>query len=231
MYNYIFDKENCWYKEVCNSFLSHDCNAGCIRYMEIDYLMKHSGIPKNKQIPDLLTPDKVDIDAFILLREIKDDILNFVTSGENLYIYSTNFGNGKTSWAIKLLEKYFDEIWAGNGFKCRGVFINVPTFLTKIKEGIGRRDEEFEILKGNLIDADIVVWDDIAATKLSDYDHTNLLTYIDQRVLNGKSNIFTGNIIPSSLPDFVGNRLASRIWEKGTSVQFLGIDKRGSKQW
>ena len=42
--------------------------------------------------------------------------------------------------------------------------------------------------------ADLVIWDDIAATKLGDFDQANLLTYIDQRKLQGLSKIFTGNL-------------------------------------
>ena len=228
-YEYIFDKNKCWYTSVCGKYETPECNASCIRYMEMDYLMQNSGIPRNRQYAVLLTPSKKDVQAFIILKEIKDDILNFVKNGESIYIYSDNFGNGKTTWAIKLLQKYFDDIWAGNGFRCRGIFIHVPTFLTKIKEGISRKDEEFETLKSRLMEVDLVIWDDIAATKLGDFDHTNLLTYIDQRKLNQLSNIYTGNLHQDELRDALGNRLASRVWNDSTLIRFIGADRRGIK--
>ena len=59
--------------------------------------------------------------------------MNFVKNGENLYIFSKNFENGKAIWAIKLMQNYFNQIWAGNGFTQRGLFIHVPSFLTKFK--------------------------------------------------------------------------------------------------
>ena len=124
------------------------------------------------------------------------------------------------------MQKYFDEIWAGNGFNVRGLFIHVPSFLTKFKEVINKKDEDFEIMKQQLLDVDLVIWDDIAAGKLTDYDHTNLLTYIDQRKLNGKSNIYTGNLNEIELKTAVGNRLKSRIWNDSTVVELLGIDRR-----
>jgi DNA replication protein DnaC len=226
-YEYIFDAEKCWYNKVCRKYKTDDCTEGCIRYMEMDFLMQNSGIPRNRQYPVLLTPSKQDMDAFLTLRDIKDDIVNFVKNGESVYIYSDNFGNGKTTWAIKLMQKFFDDIWAGNGFRCRGIFIHVPTFLTKIKEGISRRDEDFEILKSRLMSVDLVVWDDIAATKLGDFDHANLLTYIDQRKLNQLSNIYTGNLSHDQLQDALGNRLSSRVWNDSMVVRFVGVDRRG----
>jgi len=226
-YEYKFDKEKCWYKEACSKYNTIDCNPSCIRYMEMDYLMQNSGIPRNRQYSALLTPSKQDVKSFILLNDIKNDMVNFVENGESVYIYSDNFGNGKTTWAIKLMQSWFDKVWAGNGFRCRGIFIHVPTFLTKIKEGISRKDEDFETLKSRLIDVDLVIWDDIAATKLSDYDHANLLTYIDQRKLQGLSNIYTGNLPQSDLQEALGNRLSSRVWNDSTPVRFLGADRRG----
>jgi DNA replication protein DnaC len=226
-YKYIFDKNKCWYTSACGKYESPECNASCIRYMEMDFLMQNSGIPRNKQYSVLLTPSKQDVQAFVTLKEIKDDIIAFVENGESVYIYSHNFGNGKTTWAIKLMQKYFDDVWAGNGFRCRGIFIHVPTFLTKIKEGISRKDEDFETLKSRLMTVDLVIWDDIAATKLGDFDHANLLTYIDQRKLNQLSNIYTGNLDQDELQEALGNRLASRVWNDSIRVKFVGADRRG----
>lgn len=228
-YEYIFDKDKCWYVKVCSKYNTPECNPGCIRYMEMDYLMQNSGIPRNRQYAVSLTPSKPDIKSFVSLKEIKDDMIEFVKNGENVYIYSDNFGNGKTTWAIKLMQQFFDDVWAGNGFRSRGIFIHVPTFITKIKEGISRRDEDFETLKSRLLKVDLVIWDDIAATKLSDYDHTNLLTYIDQRKLNQLSNIYTGNLGHKDLQDALGNRLASRVWNDSTPIRFIGADRRGIK--
>lgn len=226
MYIYNFDKESCWYKNICNKYDTNECNKNCIRYMEMDFLMNMSNIPKSNQFKNELIPNKSDLENFKFLKDLKDDIVNFVNNGENLYIYSKNFGNGKTTWAIKLMQKYFDEIWAGNGFTIKGLFVHVPSFLTKFKEVINKKDEDFEIMKQQLLDVDLVIWDDIAAGKLTDFDHTNLLTYIDQRKLNGKSNIYTGNLDENELIEALGNRLKSRVWNDSTVVEFFGNDRR-----
>jgi DNA replication protein DnaC len=146
-----------------------------------------------------------------------------VDNGESLYIFSEYTGNGKTSWAIKLLLKYFDSIWAGNGFRVRGYFQHVPTLFNVLKDF----SKSHEVLKNTLETVDLVVWDDIAAAKLSDYDIQQLLIIIDSRVSEGLANIFTGNLIShEALQKAVGDRLASRIWHTSTLVEFKGKDRR-----
>ena len=227
MYEYKFDKESCWYKTNCPKFNTSECNDKCIRYMEMHYLIENSNIPKSSRYKNKLSPSACDLDSFKKLNEIKSNIEDFVDNGENLYIYSKNFGNGKTSWGIKLMLQYFNKVWLCNGFVIRGLFIHTPTFLTMLKNNVGKRNEEFEMLKEQILTVDLVVWDDIASSKLSDFDHTNLLTYIDQRILSGKSNIYTGNLDREQLLQSVGNRLTSRIWNDSTKIEFFGNDRRG----
>ena len=213
-------KEDCWYKEVCRN---RECST-CIRYAEMKFLMENSGLPSKKQYPGKLQPSSCDVDAFMTLSDIKADVEQFVANGENLYIMGENTGNGKTSWAIKILLKYFDCVWAGNGFNVRGCFQHVPTLLNTLKDFSG----EHGVLKNILGTTDLVVWDDIASTRLTDYDITQLLLLIDQRELKGLSNIYTGNITDRDrLTKMLGNRLASRVWNNNTTVvEIKGADRR-----
>lgn len=213
--------ENCWYSKVC----SNECSDGCIRYLEMSGLLEKSGLPYSRWFPASLSPDDCDYDAFCTLADIKDDMQSFVKNGHNLYIYSSETGNGKTTWAIKLMLKYFNDIWAGNGFRCRGLFIHVPTFLTKLKN-FNMVDDEFERMRKELPNADLVIWDDIASTDLSSFDHSQLLTYIDCRTLSQKSNIFTGNLSNPAITKALGIRLASRVWNNSEKVKLEGQDKR-----
>lgn len=203
-------------------------NPNNLRFQEMLYMINTSGVPK-KAIGVRLTPDDVDYDQFVRLANIQDNILEFVTDGHNLYLHSQTCGNGKTTWAIKLLLQYFNEVWACNNFKERGLFINVPTFLTKVKSVIGKPDEKFEELRNIIDEVDIVVWDDIASTKLSDFDYNTLLTYIDKRTLESKCNIYTGNVSPKELEKYIGQRLTSRVLNHSAVVELKGADKR--KSW
>ena len=212
---------NCLYAEIC----TNECSTNCIRYLEMSNLLNSSNIPKNMQRIISLIPDDCDYDTFCRLKAIKDDIKGFVESGSNLYLVSETTGNGKTTWAIKLMLKYFDEIWAGNGFNTRGLFIHVPTFLLKCKD-FNNKDPEFEELKSNTLNVDLVIWDDIGSNGLSNYDLSQLLMHIDQRILAGKSNIFTGNLLERDLEKALGSRLASRIWHTSVIAELHGKDKR-----
>ena len=123
--------------------------------------------------------------------------------------------------------KYFDEIWYGNGFRQRALFIHVPTFLAKCKD-FNTVDEDFELLKRRAQEVDLVVWDDIGGVDMSSYDYTNLLVAIDAREANGKANIVTGNnVTAKELTKVVGQKIASRLFGKGCEIiEFKGGDRR-----
>lgn len=216
------DKErisDCWYIDVCDQ----ECYPTCVRYTEMKHLMEVSGIPKHMQVPITLEAGE-DYESFCILSDIKDDVVEFVNKGNNLYIASTRTGNGKTSWAIKLMLKYFDNIWAGNGLRTRGLFVHVPTFLLKAKDFQTPLSEDY---KQTLLDCDIVVWDDIGSSGISQYDYSQLLMYIDNRILRGKTNIYTSNAINKNvLDETLGVKLSSRIFNTSQVVIFVGKDRR-----
>lgn len=207
---------DCWYKDVC---LAEDgACRNCLKFTEMQHLMDNSNLPKNKQRPILLDAPAVDRDSYARLAEIKSDIVNFVNEGRSLFIGSSHTGNGKTSWAIKLMLRYFDQIWAGNGLRTRAVFIHIPTFLLKCKD-FNNKDEDFEQLKRDIINADLVVWDDIAGLSITNYDYSQLLMYVDSRVFAEKSNIFTCNCETyDELQKLVGSKIASRVMTSNTEV-------------
>ena len=215
--------ENCWYKEVCER---ESCKL-CVKFLEMNYLMTSSNLPKAKQKVITLEAPIKDLAAFQRLNEIKSNIYDFVQSGKNLYIASEQSGNGKTSWAIKMMHKYFEEVWDGNGLRERALFVHVPTFLMKCKD-FKQYDAEFERFKRLLLEVDLVVWDDVASTLLSPYDYSQLLIYLDNRSLSELSNIYTGNFPDrDKLIEKLGTKIASRIWSSTTEVIiFKGGDVR-----
>lgn len=212
----------CWYRDVCSQ-LSHNCACSCLRFSEMLYLVQQSGIPQSKWYPITLDSGS-DYDKFVRLAEIKDDISDFVKNGSNLYITSANTGNGKTSWSLKLMLKYFDTVWAGNGFRTRGLFLHVPTLLLQLKNFNEPLSEEY---KQNILNCDLVIWDEIGYSGLSNYDYTNLLMFLENRILNGRANIFTSNCnTKKKLEEVVGSKLASRVWETSEIIEFKGKDQR-----
>ena len=216
----------CWYKEVCESY-GENCQVMCVRYAEMKYMMEHSNLPVAKRQPQKLDVQDVDYIAYLRLDTIRQNIVEWVNSGKNLYIASHNTGNGKTSWAIKLMLKYFDQVWDGNGFRTRAIFIHVPAFIMKCKD-FNNVDREFEDLKKQIQDVDLVVWDDIGSTSISQYDYSNLLMTIEARVFNGKANILTGNrTTRQEVESALGAKLTSRLFGSETEIiEFKGGDMR-----
>lgn len=214
----------CWYREVC-SLAPDECSASCVRYAEMLNLVKLSNIPEYKWKPVALEGG-ADVDVFRRLKEIKDDIKEWVKAGNSLYLYSPTYGNGKTSWALKLMLAYFNQVWRGNCFRCRGVFVSVPEFFDRERQRIGNEDEEFKEIRNNLIKCDLVIWDDISSVTMSDYNRATLFNIVDARVLSGKANIFTGNLDAEKLYPIVGARLVSRIWNTSEVLRFRGKDRR-----
>lgn len=215
-------KKDCWYRDVCNL----TCSNSCIRYIEMKYLMESAGIPQAQQLPKNLQPICAEDDkAFIRLNNMKNKIVSFVSKGKNVYINSEHPGTGKTSWALKLLMKYFDHIWSGNGLTVRGMFIHVPTLLQQLKDFDHPLDHEY---LENIKTCDVVVWDDIAfGSKISDYDYNQLLILIDTRIINNKSNIYTSNITSKEkLTEVIGARLSSRIYDTSYIITLQGKDGR-----
>jgi len=221
------DYTDCWYMASCPR-CPDECGATCLRFAEMLHLVESSNIPKARWYTKPLLCYE-DYDAFVRLQTIKLSIEEWVKSGNNLYLYSEKFGNGKTSWAIKLMLSYFNAIWAGNSFRTRGIFLSMPEFLDRNREVISNRDPEFIAVRQAILECDLVIWDDITSTKMTDYNHSMLLNYLDARILANKSNIFTGNVGYEQMTDLLGGRLASRICNTSESLQFIDADKRGLK--
>ncbi|MCF0114891.1 MAG: hypothetical protein HUJ56_06015 [Erysipelotrichaceae bacterium] len=221
------DSSKCWYKKVCEFSNTDYCGNHCVRFLEMKALLEQSNLPESKWFPKKLFVQEVDREAYKKLNDIKSDILNFVRDGRQLYIESKYPGNGKTTWAIKILLKYFNDVWNGNGLQMRGVFISVPLFINQLKNNIDKKDESLVELKHNIETADIVVWDDISSTLSSTYDYNQISTYIEMRLLQDKCNIFTSNIEgEKEVYKVLGYRLASRIYNGATVVTLRGLDMR-----
>lgn len=211
---------DCWYASVCQE----DC-SNCVVYPQMKWQFDNSGLPKSKYMPIRLVPEKVDRAAFRELAEIRQNIDEFVEQGKNLYICSKYFGNGKTSWAIKMLQTYFHYVAEGNLFTVKGMFVSTSDLLLKLKDFDNPLKTEY---KENLKSCDLLILDDIAVTGVSQYDYLQLFALLDSRMLAEKSTIFTSNVnTKEDLIKAVGDRVASRVWNNSTIIELRGGDRRG----
>lgn len=213
-----YRNKDCIYESVCKN----KCTSSCMRYIQFSRLLELSRLPKAYHKPIKLIPVEVDKEAYEELVDIKNNICEFVESGKNLYIASTTPGNAKTTWSAKLMLNYFDKVWPRSYDVTKGLFVYVPSFLLDIKN-FDERPEYIDRIK----DADLVIWDDIAVDKLTSFEHEQLLQFIDYRIQNGLSNIYTSNIVDfEQLKNFVGGRLASRVYNSARVINFVSLDFR-----
>jgi DNA replication protein DnaC len=213
--------KDCFYASVCEKECQGECND--CRHMQL--LLDHGKIPKKFQHPHKMIPQPCDEKAYESLYDIASNIVDFVDDGKSLYIHSANTGNGKTTWAIRMLLNYFH--WAKDYYfeELVGAFVNVPEFLYQCKSEIQLPTTEFAKFKKSLFDCKLLVLDDICVHKSSDFDMTFLYTLINHRVADGLSTIYTSNVLHKDLKNQLDSRIVSRI-SQSIMVEFKGKDER-----
>ena len=226
----------CWVKDNCKkgqleTAECKDSTIFCIKLFRLEYLYQRSLLPVNRWKHENLRLDanRIDENVFNHLISIQRNIENFIDRGDNLFIYSHTTGNGKTSFAIRLLQSYLNAIWYKCDLECKGLFINVPKYLLALKDNISEYNEYANTIKANCLNSDLVIFDDIGTKIATSFEHENLLSIIDYRINEGKSNIFTSNLFPLEIKEFMGDRLYSRIVNSSTCLEFKGQDKRSLK--
>lgn len=216
----------CYLYDFCNH---KDCNKDfCLRKYKMDSLYSAALITESQKQHVTLRVDNdgTDLEQFKQLAGIEQNICKFIEEGKNLYLHSSTCGNGKSSWSLRLVEAYFNKIWARSEAKCRVLFISVPRFLLALKDNITTKNAYVEYIKDNVLEADLVIWDDIAAKMGSEFELTHLLNIIDNRIAFGKSNIYTSNLNKQQLYAALGERLTSRIANMSIDIELFGTDKR-----
>lgn len=205
-----------------------NCGEFCQRYIQTQSLINLSNLPADLQKIKKIAPTCPDDEkAFERLAEIKGKMTEFVEKGSNLYICSEYTGTGKTTWATNLMLKYFTQSWERSYGETKGLFISVPRFIEDLRRRIDDSGEEALRYIDYIKSADLVIWDDIGFNKTTDYQREQLMLFIDSRITDGKSNIYTSNIYSyEALANKVGDRVASRAYKSSEVIRLYGKDFR-----
>lgn len=215
----------CYAEHYCKKDRS-ECSEVCGGYRVLRALYTLSRIPVNYQYNIPLMPDKRDIPNYEELEKFMHNIIEKVEAGEGLYIWSENTGTGKTSWACKIMGYYFRKIAFRSGLENEGLYIYLPTFLEDLRSYYDNPtpefDEELEMVKK----CKLLIMDDLGAEKPSDWVAERLLSFINTRVSNGLSTIYTSNISIDELGAKMGKRIRSRIVGSVSVINLTGKDRR-----
>ena len=232
----MITSNECWMKDTCKKYQnsSKDCECRnsdvfCIKLFKLQQLYDLSLLTEKQRIriPLRIDADGTDKQAFERLSVIESDVVRYFSDlGNSLYIYSGNVGNGKTTWAVRLIQSYLTNVWYRCDIDCKALFVSVPKYLIAMKDNISETNDYAQHVKKYVYSADVVVFDDIATKSATQFEHEMLFNIIDTRVNLGKSNIYTSNMDYVGLVNTVGERIASRIFNTSEKIRFDGKDKR-----
>jgi DNA replication protein DnaC len=138
-------------------------------------------------------------------------------------------GVGKTHLAVAVLRAVIEKTGA------RGLFYDTTVLFREIRSTYDPtvRGEEFSILRP-VLEADLLVLDDIGKDRFSDWVEETLNLIVTSRYNDRKLTIFTSNYEdnpdtgdPRALVCRVGTRVVSRLHEMCTVLHYEGPDYRG----
>lgn len=227
------DTKDCYLKDWCHRYKQgKECETFCQKLFRIDTLYKNA-LLTDKQIRYKMRQLGTGKDSKLIKEKIIDlgndrnALVSAIKNGQNFYIHSSGCGNGKTFWAIWLLKKYLNYIWADvDPDECHALFVSVPKFLIELKRNIGGHSDYADTIINSVLNADLVVWDEVGSKAGTEYEIENLLTIINDRINTGKSNIYTSNVDGDALRSLLGDRLYSRIISYSDDIEFQGKDLR-----
>lgn len=203
-------------EEELNSYL------GTYEYFSLVEMAKQSNLPLRAWKDLTISAPKEDINAYKICHQFKENIKQHVVNGEGLFLFG-GVGSGKTVWTYKIARHYM-EATASTKVDDVGVpvyFANVPRLLDDLR--VAMKDEQLlKMLDNRLMNADLVIFDDLGAENATEWAKDKLYQYIDYRYANCKASLFTSN----KELDSIELRIADRI--KGTckEVEFTAESKR-----
>ena len=152
------------------------------------------------------------VDNFSLIRQMQDN--------NGLILYG-NVGTGKTFIAACIVNALIDR-----GFAC--YFTNFTRLINQVSGSYSGKQEFIDKLNNY----ELLVIDDLAAERETDYTHEIIFNVIDTRCSSRKPLIVTTNLTAEQLknPDSEKKRrIYSRLLERCTPVEVKGNDRRKEK--
>lgn len=215
-------KNKCKLYSECKLKDTPECTIGCWKYVQLEFQYAKSNIPTGYMPPILINTEGgsiKDLEAYRQLNSYKDNIYKEVNVNKRgLYIWGKIKGNGKTSWAMKIMHEYFRQLHPTlESFEePKGLYINVPILFKKSRDNIDNPSSEFKKLEKLIVSTDLVIFDDIGTEAPTKWVKENLYIYITEREMADKPSIYTSNhpLAELELEERLGERIVDRIYKQ-----------------
>lgn len=206
----------------CSQCKSDMCTEYCWKMVQIRFQLDKSNMPDDYKADIMLGKSKAgkDFEVYQELsgwaRNLRKLLWRVSTQGEGLYMHSTKKGNGKTSWACKIMFNYIramgQEIESLE--KPKVLFVSTPQLFDDLKAAFDNDEKAREMshFEDCIKDAELVIFDDIGAETPSKWVKEKLYIYINFRESNRKSTIFTSNCTIDELANTLDDRITDRIY-------------------
>lgn len=195
---------------------------------KVRQLLAESGVPKKYFEPQELVLRSVDYDAWNWLEDYRCNVVEHVKNGKSIVITSPTVGNGKTSWAIRLLQRYIAETALDGRLVDKAVFC-VSSSMLEIFGDFGYFETSIEFFDylNRLKNCDLLVIDEIGSGRITQVSYNHFYDLVNYRVDNNLATIYTTNYNDEQIKDALGERLYSRIYDMSTVIEFSASNVRG----
>ncbi len=162
--------------------------------------------------------------AASILRVAKSFVSTFDSPGKNLLFYGPS-GLGKTflssAIAAELLKNGKDVL-----------YISANSLFPMLENmHFGRRDEKSSYISDKVLDADLLILDDLGAEFITQFTASELFRIMNQRLLMGKKMVFSTNLTFNEIVNSYSERIASRMIGEFHNLRFFGEDIRKKKKY
>ena len=212
------------------------CN--CFSQKNVDLLRKKSKIPKRYsnctiekfridipcEQPDLTDPERPQIDLATARQYAKDFVRKYPDNKKGLF-FMGKCGVGKTHLAVGIIL----ELMKKKAVPC--LFYDFRDLLKEIQASYDSRSSVSEIsILGPVFNTDVLVLDELGASKVTDWMRDMLTHIINKRYNERKMTIITSNWMDhienegeDTLTDRIGVRLRSRLYEMCRVIELIGL--------
>lgn len=239
---------DCMFYRTCKKFNTEHCNIYCYPYVLLHGTNGKGGFWATRNVPkkysDCLKENlPIASDNERVYKAVIgyiDNIMDRVQRSNRGIYFCGNTGTGKTTTAITILNEYLLERVRQHLRGEKKVLVN-PVLFIKLSEfqniynsqfrGTPDMQNEASIryykFKQRMKEVDFLIVDDIALRGCPEGFQNELYEILDHRATEDLTTIFTSNVTYEELPEYVGDRITSRIQGMcGNQVIMKGKDHR-----